>query len=97
MNKVIATVGWDLLFSEMFLSTTLQVFLMGLLTTTKNIYGTSEITHCRVDIDREIYSAGVQTAFCGLLGGMSDPLQLPALLLEVVWTGAAWQCSLGTP
>ena len=51
----------------------------------------------RVDIDREIYSAGVQTAFCGLLGGMSDPLQLPALLPEVVWTGAAWQCSLGTP
>lgn len=65
-----AAVQWHMIFSADFLTTTMQVFLMGFLTTAKNIYGTAEFTHCAIDVDKEIRGAGIQGVCCGLAGGM---------------------------
>ncbi|CAK0794766.1 unnamed protein product [Prorocentrum cordatum] len=65
-----ASVRYDQLCSQEFCITTLQVFLMSLLTTTQNICGTAEATSFHVDINTEIRSAGVQSVCCGMLGSM---------------------------
>eukprot|EP00929_Paragymnodinium_shiwhaense_P085168 TRINITY_DN45611_c0_g1_i2.p1 TRINITY_DN45611_c0_g1~~TRINITY_DN45611_c0_g1_i2.p1 ORF type:complete len:662 (-),score=104.69 TRINITY_DN45611_c0_g1_i2:618-2603(-) len=65
-----SAVRWDLLASMDFLSTTLQVFLMAFLTTTKNVFGTAEVTHWPVDIDRELRGQGLAGILCGLAGAL---------------------------
>jgi len=69
-----ALIRWDKLFSAEFVLVTIQVFLMGLLTTAKNIYGTAEVTGTRLDFDREVRTAGLQGVACGLVGGMPGNL-----------------------
>mmetsp|Transcript_97961 Transcript_97961/g.210098 ORF Transcript_97961/g.210098 Transcript_97961/m.210098 type:complete len:404 (+) Transcript_97961:373-1584(+) len=69
-----SAIRWDLLCSVDFALTILQVFVMGLLTSAKNIYGLSEVTHSHVDIDREVRVAGIQGVCCGLAGAIPGNL-----------------------
>eukprot|EP00930_Biecheleria_cincta_P013287 TRINITY_DN11924_c0_g4_i3.p1 TRINITY_DN11924_c0_g4~~TRINITY_DN11924_c0_g4_i3.p1 ORF type:complete len:1002 (+),score=156.41 TRINITY_DN11924_c0_g4_i3:136-3141(+) len=61
-------VKWELIFSSRFLLATFQVYILTLLTSVSNIYGTAEVTNWPVDIDKEIRAAGMQTLCCGLTG-----------------------------
>jgi len=66
----LGAVRWELLCSADFVLTTLEVFAMELLVTTTNIIGIAEVTHWKIDVDREVRSAGLQCVCCGLVGGL---------------------------
>jgi len=62
-------VNWSIIFSSKFAFTFLQLFCVSFLTTVKNIYGTNEFTKTRSDIDKELCTAGITNAVCGMVGG----------------------------
>lgn len=63
-------IKWELICCSHFALATFQVYMLTLLTSVSNIYGTAEVTNWPVDIDKEIRAAGMQTFCCGLTGGM---------------------------
>lgn len=86
-------VRWDFVFSFDFLTTTVQVFFMGFLTTTNNIYGTAEFTGCSIDVDREICVAGIQSLLCGLAGGLPGNIVMSFSITAHRLGGRTWKFS----